>query len=178
MINRLLQIHVKEIKNLISYDTYYRLEEKNPVNMVGMTPLHGAAMNGHLDVYKLLIGYAIDKNPPMNYHTNWTPLHYAAYHGHLEICKLILSNIEDKLPRDSNGVTPLHIAAERKHLDVFDLFLENIKVHPLDNQGRSPSDIMRSHSDNLFSFDRKTSILVLLFTLISGIFIGFVFMHE
>ena len=147
--------------------------------MVGMTPLHGAAMNGHLDIYKLLIEYAIDKNPPMNYQTNWTPLHYAAYHGHLEICKLILTNIEDKLPRDSNGVTPLHIAAERKHLDIFDLFLENIKTDPLDNQGRSPSDIMRSHSDHFFSFDKKkTSALLFLFTLISGIIIGAVFLHE
>ena len=146
--------------------------------MVGMTPLHGAAMNGHLDVCKLLIEYAINKNPPMTYQTNWTPLHYAAYHGHLEICKLILTNIEDKLPRDSNGVTPLHIAAERKHLDIFDLFLENIKIHPLDNHGRSPSDIMRSHSDYFFGFDKKTSALLLLFTLISGIVIGAIFMHE
>ena len=146
--------------------------------MVGMTPLHGAAMNGHLDVYKFLIKYAIDKNPPMHYQTNWTPLHYAAYHGHLEICKLILTNIDDKLPRDSNGVTPLHIAAERKHLDIFDLFLENIKIHPLDNQGRSPADIMRSHSENFLGLDKKTSALLLLFTFISGIFIGLIFMHK
>ena len=143
-----------------------------------MTPLHGAAMSGHLDVCKILIEYAIDKNPPMNYQTNWTPLHYAAYHGHLYICKLILANIENKLPRDSNGVTPLHIAAERKHLDIFDLFLENIKTDPLDNHGRSPSDIMRSHSVNFTSFNSKTSALLLIFTFISGIVIGLVFMQK
>ena len=95
-------------------------------------------------------------------------------------CKnhLILLNIDDKLPRDSNGVTPLHIAAERKHLEIFDLFLENIKIHPLDNQGRSPADIMRSHSENFLGLDKKTSALLLLFTFISGIFIGLIFMHK
>jgi ankyrin repeat protein len=67
----------------------------------------------------------------------------------------MLADIDDKLPRDSNVVTPLHIAAERKHFDIFDLFLENIKIHPMDNQGRSPSDIMRSHSDHFFGFDKN-----------------------
>ena len=51
----------------------------NAKNQSGFTPLHYASENGHFDVVRCLLGYAMDKNP----RNAWgnTPLHYAAVEG-------------------------------------------------------------------------------------------------
>ena len=57
--------------------------------MYGTTPLHMAAMNGHLEVCKL-VRYVKDKNP-RDYAGN-TPLHLAAIDGHSAVYKLLVDN--------------------------------------------------------------------------------------
>ena len=48
------------------------------------------------------------KNPPNLY--GKTPLHVASEFGHLDICHLIGGYINDKNPRDKNGMTRLQLA--------------------------------------------------------------------
>ena len=100
-------------------------ELRNPGNRTGITPLHVAAQNGHLQVCKLLIQSTDDKNPKAKH--DGTPLHYAAKMGHLDICKLIMENISDKNPHDSFSKTPFKIAAEYGHQDICDLITKKIK---------------------------------------------------
>ena len=40
-----------------------RVEDKNPANIFGRTPLHFAAYNGHVDVCKLIIDNVDNKHP-------------------------------------------------------------------------------------------------------------------
>ena len=72
-------------------------EDINPKNgRPGMTPLHMAAKNGHIEICKIILDKIVDKNPKDN--SDWTPLHKAAGNGHVEVCKLILERVADKNP--------------------------------------------------------------------------------
>ena len=101
------------------------------------SPLHEAAENGHLLVYKLtiekLIIYVKDIsdiqfiNPVGD--NGETPLHIAARNGHLKICELIVKNISRFQAEivDERQRFPLHYAAEEGHLSVCKLLLEDMK---------------------------------------------------
>ena len=78
-----------------------------------MTPFHYAARNGYLDICKVIIKCAQNKNPANLY--GWTPLHFAAQDGHLDICKLIIDKVENKNPADNFGKTPKDLAKGRKN---------------------------------------------------------------
>ena len=80
------------------------VEDKEPKDNNGRTPLHHAAKYGHLEVCKLIIGEIEDKNPTDT--AGWTPLHCAAQNGYEEIYNLIASQVVDKNPRASDGTTP------------------------------------------------------------------------
>ena len=51
------------------------MDDKNPANVNGCTPLHKAAENGHLKTYEIIMGWVDDKNPKSK--NGWTPLHSA-----------------------------------------------------------------------------------------------------
>ena len=55
----------------------------------GITPLHSAAIGGHLEIYKYLAEKMVDKNPGFKggMTHGLTPLHSAAEREHLEICQ-------------------------------------------------------------------------------------------
>ena len=113
------------------------------------SPLHIAAGQGYLQLFKYIVGKTGEQNTA-NCNGN-TPFHLAAANGHLAICSFIIENIEDKNPAANvngctplhyaaehgnvNGCTPLHYAAEHGHLDVCKLILQNIqeKNPPADN---------------------------------------------
>ena len=80
------------------------VQDKEPKNKDGRTPLHHAAKYGNLEVCKLIIGETENKNPTDS--AGWTPLHCAAQNGHEEICELIASKVVDKNPRACDGTTP------------------------------------------------------------------------
>merc|ERR1712086_452190 len=79
--------YVMIIRNMVS----------NPETVAGLTPLHYAAKNGHLEVYRFILEHLTDKNPGDMY--GLTPLHFAAMRGQLEMCKLILKMVDNKNPR-------------------------------------------------------------------------------
>ena len=76
------------------------LEVIKPAGRFGyrVTPLHWAALRGHLDICQLLIENIDAKNPATN--RGVTPMHLAADMGHLEICSLIIENVVDRNPAD------------------------------------------------------------------------------
>jgi hypothetical protein len=53
----------------------------------GLTPLHNAAANGHLDVVKLLLEKGAD--PAIRSNGGWTPLDIARALGHAEVVKVL-----------------------------------------------------------------------------------------
>uniref|UniRef100_A0A5F8GQS6 Ankyrin repeat domain 66 n=1 Tax=Monodelphis domestica TaxID=13616 RepID=A0A5F8GQS6_MONDO len=51
------------------------------------TPLHWAAIKGHVDLTKLLVAYGA--RPCLVTDVGWTPAHFAAESGHLEVLKAL-----------------------------------------------------------------------------------------
>ena len=105
-----LHIAAKADLNLFK-EILLKLDEINPANQRGETPLHCAVQNGHFDICKFIIENVNQKNPPDN--LGFTPLHYAAMFGHLRIYKVILKNVDDKNPVDEMGITPLECAIQQ-----------------------------------------------------------------
>ena len=101
----------------------------NPINedsQVGFTPLHAAALNGHVEVCLFILERVENKNPALR--TNGkTPLHYAAIRGHEEVFKAIFNEIEDKTPGDKRGQTPLHGAAFGVLLSICQFILDRVE---------------------------------------------------
>ena len=125
------------------------LENKNPGDDKGVTPLHVAARCGKEDVCKFLMDNLVDKNPQAN--NGITPLHEAASYGCLDVCKLIIKNrdvnmgkyflkyVGNKNPSDNSGQTPLHYAANGGFLEVCKLLIENTaEKNPKDPSGWTP----------------------------------------
>ena len=96
------------------------LDDKNPEDNNGITPLHIAAAKGHVDVYKQII-QCIDVINPRDSNNGWTPLHFASYHGHLELCEFIIEKVDDLNPYDNEGKTPIYFANERNHRAIVSL---------------------------------------------------------
>ena len=85
------------------------LEDKNPADNHGKTPLHVAASNGKAEVVKYLVPLLSDKNPKTN--CGDTPLHSAAGKGHLDIVKYLCGQIQDRNPKGCrHGGTPFFVA--------------------------------------------------------------------
>ena len=115
------------------------------------TPLHKAAIEGHLDIYQMIIPNLHDKNP-RNY-GGFTPLHIAAEHGHSEICWVVEENPKSDLVsmvainnffkvenlKNASGDTPLHKATINGHLEVFSLVTSRIQnINPRNYEGFTP----------------------------------------
>ena len=110
----------------------------NPKNEQGVTPLHLAAAEGHLEICKQMLKVIEpendecidDLNPKDN--EGSTPLHYSASKGQMSICRLLLKNLVlknllvDINPKNKFGFTPLHFAEKNGHLPIVEMFAHNI----------------------------------------------------
>ena len=132
---------------LSEYFLYYNSEDTTcktwtwfHCSRLGLTPLHLAAQNGHLQVICALLEKCEDKNP-RDLYSGETPLHYAAMYDHVDIVDEIMKVIDDKNPKDDNGVTPLHMAAQNGHVQVVQHILKTVEDKaPMDFNGDTPKD--------------------------------------
>ncbi|RDD37563.1 Transient receptor potential cation channel subfamily A member 1-like protein [Trichoplax sp. H2] len=111
------------------------------------TPLHGACMEGHLDIVKALVNYA--KTGRHGYYElkdvlnatdtdNCTPLHYATENSHASVVAFLLENGADVNAKKSNGKTSLHLAAVRS-LEIVKLLLRyGAKVNVKNTKSQTP----------------------------------------
>ena len=82
------------------------------------TPLHIAAMLGHLDFAKALASHKPDMAMAIDLQGH-SPLHLASANGHIEIVNMLLSLNSNKcLIYDEDGRTPLHLAVMKGHVEV------------------------------------------------------------
>ncbi|KAH0579595.1 hypothetical protein H2248_002446 [Termitomyces sp. 'cryptogamus'] len=128
----------------------------------GKTPLHIAALHGHLDIAELLLNHNADvhaRNSQVQ-----TPLYLVAWFGHLnlvqylfkhnadiharalcgylDIVELLLNHNADVNARDQWERTPLHVAAWRGRLDIVQFLLKhNADVHAKNCEGETPLDL-------------------------------------
>ena len=86
------------------------------------TPLHLAAMSGHLEVVRLLTGKGADATAEDT--NKRTPLLLAAKNGHLDVVGLLIEKGADVAAKDKHRRTPLLLAAENSHLEVVRLLIE------------------------------------------------------
>ena len=106
------------------------------------SPLMFAALNGLLDLSKVLIAKGADVNKP-----GWTPLHYAATRGHLAVMTLLLDNHAYIDASSPNNTTPLMMAAFYGTPSAVKLLLE-AGADPLikNDQGLSAIDFAHKNS--------------------------------
>jgi ankyrin repeat protein len=110
------------------------VNEKNSENN---TPLHLAAMNGHLEISKALITAGADVNAGDN--ENSPPIVNAALGAHYDVVKLLLKKGASATLKDDNEMTPLHFAAMGGNAQIIKLLLDKgADVNALNNSQLTP----------------------------------------
>ena len=117
----------------------------------GQSPLHLAAIMGHVEVAELLIASGADLEGT-DKHGN-TPLHYTAHRGSKETAKLLIAKGADLNVKRDDGNTPLDNATQYKHTEIIDL----LRKHG----GKTSAELalmpprLVQHGRFAFSFDAK-----------------------
>ena len=143
--NAALYGHVEALKILCPL-----MDDRNPGNSEGETPLHLPVNEARLDVVKYFMDTLSDRNPGDR--EGRTPLHLAAMDGHLDVFKLIASYLKDSdlNPKDGSGKTPLHEACEDGNMDIVTYLVPRLKdKNSPCNEGTTPliQAVKRGHWD-------------------------------
>ena len=89
----------------------------------GRNCLHIAALDGHLNLCKILIDkHNFDKHMPTN--IGWTVLHYSARYGSYELFRYFADMGVDIYLKDNDGRNCLHIAALYGHLNLCKILID------------------------------------------------------
>jgi ankyrin repeat protein len=89
----------------------------NIANNVGASPMHMAAIKGHVEILKLLIEAKGDVNQCDKKH-GYSPLMAASIKGFVEAVELLLLNGANVHHKDSRGITALDLADQFNHPSV------------------------------------------------------------
>jgi hypothetical protein len=92
----------------------------------GSTPLHDAALKGHIEIARLLLQSGAEVNVRKN--GGSTPLHCAAGYGHVEILHLLVENGADLEAQDNYGSRALHLAAYHGRLPFIQELISRYQV--------------------------------------------------
>jgi len=114
----------------------------------GCTPLIWAAVRGHGEVVKMLLGRG-DVNPNLgDSRWNQTPLLWAAQEGHEGVVKAFLQHedVNPNLTSTRDGRTPLSYAAKNGHEEITEMLLERNDIHIelRDNENQTPLSLALS----------------------------------
>ncbi|KAJ7348064.1 hypothetical protein DFH08DRAFT_1080216, partial [Mycena albidolilacea] len=93
----------------------------NQANEDGVTALHLALEQGHLDIVQLLIkhGASVDQANK----NGLTALHLALWAGHLDVVWLLIEHSTAVNKANKDGLTALHLASRRGHCDIVQLLI-------------------------------------------------------
>ena len=86
---------------------FENVDDKNPADLKGITPLHLAAKHPTTNFVKYIMNNIRDISPKD--HNGNTPLHFAAYSEQLFVFEYILEKVDEKNPRNNYGKTPLDL---------------------------------------------------------------------
>lgn len=113
---------ITSLQNLLRDDPL--ILDRVVVNCLYETPLHVAAMLGHIDFVKEIIRIKPQLTNELN-SLQSSPLHLASAKGHVELVRALLSvDRRTCLARDRNGLTPLHLAAVKGRVEVMKMLLQ------------------------------------------------------
>ena len=107
---------VSSLNKLIQRDAY--IFDRVSLTSFSETPLHIAALLGHLEFSRALVSLKPELAEEMD-SKGRTPLHLASAKGHTEIVKVLLqANTDVCLAFDKDGRIPLHLAAMRGRIEI------------------------------------------------------------
>ena len=116
------------LKNVTSIHlaALYKLSNKYDDPMVksksGINAIHLAALNGHLNIVKHLMGFT--DTPLALDNLGYSPIHFAAINGNLDTVKFLVGLTKTPNTPDNYGKTPIKIAKLMENVEV-KKFLEN-----------------------------------------------------
>ena len=120
-------LHIASNYGYIDLVTKIKSKYKNPMIRTdgGYTSLHLAALNGHLDVVKYLVGNA--KTTPLvkNKEGN-TPIHLASKNCHVEVVRFLVNTCDKADVRNNKNETPVDLARESGNRRIVK-FLDGVK---------------------------------------------------
>lgn len=91
----------------------------NLVNSEGRTPIHVAALHGHVEAIQFCL--SIGGNPNVVDCNGWTPLHCAASGGHFKAVECLLECCNVKYAVNKEGKTAFSLAVDNGHSHLLDL---------------------------------------------------------
>jgi len=98
-----------KILNLVGNDRAF----VDIVNDDSFTPLHFAAIGGHIEVVRTLLDAGARQSPQDSVQNHqWAPIHYATREGHQQVVESLIASGVDKDIKTYFGLTPLVIAVE------------------------------------------------------------------
>ena len=89
----------------------------------GLTPLHGASINGQIDSARMLLDHGAHVDAQDSY--GWTTLYSTSRFLHVELAKLLLEQGANPNARTKHQDTPLRVASEQGHLEIVRALLDH-----------------------------------------------------
>jgi uncharacterized protein len=103
----------------------------------GMTPLHWAAVNGHIEIARLLLQNGAEVNAKG--YNGSTPLQFAAEEDNVDILHLLVENGANLEAQNDHGWRALHFATYYGHLHIIQELISryHVDINARDNDGRT-----------------------------------------
>ncbi|KAL3328653.1 hypothetical protein AABB24_036007 [Solanum stoloniferum] len=106
----------------------------NSIDSQGRTPLHIAAIHGHVEVIQFLVSVGSDTD--MLDTQGWTPLHFAAHQGHVEAVGVLLNHSNfAKYVVTKQGKTAYELAIDKGHSKLYDVLQLGDTLHRAARKG-------------------------------------------